>query len=75
MVNVVDIPLTDPRISPQMRGYLKEKNFSLKEYGGHLTVIGEEGGELVELGYELFCIITRRFYAAELAAIPSGEED
>ena len=27
----VDVPLTDPRISPQMRAYLFKKGFRLKE--------------------------------------------
>lgn len=72
-IKIVDIPLTDPRVSPQMRRYLQTKGFCLKEYGGFLTVIGEEGGRPVELGYELFCTLTKSFYADELAAV--GEED
>ena len=46
----VDVPLMDPRISPQMRAYLFKKGFRLKEYNGLLMVLGEEGGESVELG-------------------------
>ena len=43
----VDVPLTDPRISPQMRAYLFKKGSRLKEYNGLLMVLGEEGGESV----------------------------
>ena len=74
MARVVDVPLTDPRVSRQMRRYLQAKGFCLKEYDGFLTVIGEEGGGPVELGYDLFCTITKVFYADELAA-EAGEED
>lgn len=72
MVRVVDVPLTDPRISPQMRAYLFKKGFRLKEYNGLLMVLGEEGGESVELGYELFCAVTRRYYADEFAEVCEG---
>ncbi len=66
MPNSIDIPLTDPRVSPQMRAYLQKKGFRLKEYYGRLTVIGEEGGEPVELGYALFCALAHNYYADEL---------
>ena len=68
----VDVPLTDPRISPQMRAYLFKKGFRLKEYDGLLMVLGEEGGGSVELGYELFCAVARRYYADELAEFYEG---
>ena len=74
MVRVVDVPLTDPRISPQMRAYLFKKGFRLKEYNGLLMVLGEKGGESVELGYELFCAVTRRYYADEFAEVCEGRE-
>lgn len=73
MAMVVDIPLTDPRVSPQMRRYIQAKGFCLKEYDGSLTVVGEEGGEAIELGYELFRTITKAFYADELGAADRGE--
>ena len=66
MVSAKDIPLTDPRVSPQMRAYLFRKGFKLKEYGGYLMVVGEEGGEPVELGYKLFCTVALTYYADEL---------
>ena len=70
----VDVPLTDPRISPQMRAYLFKKGSRLKEYNGLLMVLGEEGGESVALGYELFCAVTRRDYADEFAEVCEGRE-
>lgn len=69
----IDIPLTDPRVSPLMREYIAKKGFHLKEYYGHLTVIGEEGGEPVELGYKLFCTLARIYYADELAELSEEE--
>lgn len=65
----INIPLTDSRVSPLMRAYLLKKGFRLKEYFGHLFVIGEEGGEPVELGYKLFCTLARIYYADELEEI------
>lgn len=69
----IDIPLTDPRVSPLMREYIAKKGFYLKEYYGYLFVLGEEGGEPVELGYKLFCTLARIYYADELAEL--SEED
>lgn len=74
MPTVKDIPLTDPRVSPSMRAYIQAKGFYLKEYAGQLTVIGEEGGELFELVYALFCTIARKYYASELAAFEKEED-
>ena len=74
MLTAKDIPLSDPRISPSMRAYMRAKGFRLKEYCGHLTVMGEENGEIFELGYALFCTIARRHYSAELAAFEEMED-
>ena len=72
----IDIPLTDPRISPLMQRYLQKKGFCLKEFHGFLMVIGEEDGEMLEMGYDLFCAITQTYYADELTAMAEpGEEE
>lgn len=65
------VPLDNPRISPVMRSYIEMKGFKLREIAvpgaePYLFVIGEEGGEPFELGYELFCTISRSFYPEEL---------
>lgn len=67
MLKSHDIPLDDSRISPVMRSYIDAKGFKLREITApgeepYLFVIGEEGGELFELGYELFCVISGTFY-------------
>lgn len=69
----IDIPLTDPRVSPLMRAYISKKGFRLKEYYGRLFVLCEEGGESVELGYKLFCFLANRYYADELAELSEEE--
>lgn len=68
------IPLTDPRVSKQMRAYLLKKGFRLAEYVGALTVLGEEGGEPFELGYDLFCAIARAHCQGELSEIDREED-
>lgn len=70
MLKSREIPLNDPRITPVMRSYIGAKGFKLREIAApgeepYLFVIGEEGGEPFELGYELFCVISGAFYSDE----------
>ena len=65
------VPLDDPHISPVMRSYIEMKGFKLREIAvpgaePYLFVIGVENNDTFELGYELFCTISQKFYADEL---------